>query len=208
MFIPRHFAEEDHAVLFDLMQSNNFVTLVTTSENIPMITHLPVIVDADKGSRGTLSGHFARANPHWKEIRSEDRATVIFHGPHCYVSPLWYEDISNVPTWNYAVVHATGPVKLTHDKEELLDIVSRLTRLHEEGHPDPWLPENAHKHLDKLLAAIVGFSIDIETIDGKFKLSQNRGAKDRYSLRTKLSRSDDAMSQEIATLMSRQTDDE
>ena len=201
MYIPRLFEERDQTRLFDLMRTHNFATLVTAVNNTPQITHLPFIVEPGQGLNGTLFGHFARGNAHWKSFRSGDPATVIFQGPHSYVSPRWYRDQSNVPTWNYAVVHVNGPVELLRDKSAVLDIVSRLTGYHEQEAQDPWLVSNAGKSLDRLLSAIVGFRIPIQTMEGKFKLSQNRSVINQRAVMGKLARSSNPSIKGVAELM-------
>lgn len=201
MYIPRQFIEHDRDRLFDLMRSNNFGILITVADHTPQITHLPFLIDAEAGPNGVLYGHFARANPHWKTLNEGQPALAIFQGPHCYVSPGWYADQSNVPTWNYTVVHSRGTLELLQEKSAVLDIVSRLTEVHEQGKQNPWQVGNAGKHLDKLLKAIVGFRIRIDTLDGKFKLSQNRSVSDQQGVIGALSNSADAGEYGVAKLM-------
>lgn len=201
MYIPRHFAENDRSTLFGLMRQNSFGLLVTVCDGTPQISHLPFVVDAGEGPDGALYGHFARANPHWKSLLGGDRAMAIFQGPHCYVSPRWYTDQSNVPTWNYTAVHADGELELIEDNSTLLEIVSRLTRIHEDGRENPWPVENTATHLDKLLTAIVGFRIRIESLEGKFKLSQNKTDADRRGVVEALADSADPGEAGVAQLM-------
>jgi len=201
LYIPKQFAEHDRAKLFDLMQAHNFATLITAVDNTPHITHLPFIVEPGQGPNGTLFGHFARGNPHWKSLRPGNPATVIFQGPHSYISPRWYRDRSNVPTWNYVTVHVTGPIELMQDKPEVLDIVSRLTGCHEQGAQNPWPVTNAEKNLDKLLSAIVGFRLPIHAMEGKFKLSQNRSVADQMAVIDELAQSSDPSIKGVAHLM-------
>ncbi len=203
MYIPKPFAEHDRSRMFELMRTYSFATLVTAADNVPQVTHLPFIVDPGRGPNGTLLGHFARGNPHWRSIGPDDRATVIFQGPHSYVSPRWYRDQSNVPTWNYTAVHATGPVEILRDTSAVLDIVSRLTEVHEREAPDPWPVANAERDLDKLLSAIVGFRIPIQTLEGKYKLSQNRTTQDQQGVIDTLTKSEDPTINGVAELMRR-----
>lgn len=183
------------------MRQNSFGLLVTVRDDAPQTTHLPFVVASEEGPDGTLYGHFARANPHWKTLRGGSRALAIFHGPHCYVSPGWYADQSNVPTWNYTVVHVGGEIELIEDDSVLTEIVSRLTRIHEAGRENPWPVENAAGHLDNLLSAIVGFRIRIESLEGKFKLSQNRTDADRQGVIDALTDSADPGEAAVAQLM-------
>lgn len=183
------------------MRQYSFGTLVTVYDGAPQVTHLPFLLEPDEGTGGTLYGHFARANPHWKTLGGDSRGLVIFQGPHSYVSPSWYEAQSNVPTWNYAVVHAAGNVELLDDRDSVLGIVSKLTDIHESGRTEPWRLKSAADHLDKLLAAIVGFRIRIQTLEGKFKLSQNKTEADRAGAIDALSTSPDAGVAGVARLM-------
>jgi transcriptional regulator len=120
----------------------------------------------------------ARANPHWRELEAAGEVLVIFAGPHAYVSPRWYAHHPSVPTWNYAVVHARGKARLV-EPEALPALLGRLTRQYEEGRPAPWRMQDLPADFTpKLLAAIVGFEIAVERLEGKFKLSQNRRPAD------------------------------
>jgi transcriptional regulator len=125
----------------------------------------------------------ARANPQWRTL-SDTPALAIFQGPSAYVSPAWYatkrETGKVVPTWNYAVVHAHGPVRVIHDRDWLRTFVTRLTRRHEAARPDPWQVSDAPAdYIDTQLAAIVGIEMPIARLEGKWKVSQNRPPADR-----------------------------
>lgn len=179
IYLPEHFHETDLDALQDLMESNSFATLISPDAGDPLITHLPLLLDRERGAYGTLLGHFARANPHWQRLQERPAVLAIFHGPHSYVSPAWYGVHPAVPTWNYAVVHAAGRARLLQDPAALENITRRLVHTFESPRPTPWrldLPVGFH---EQMLRAIVGFEIDIERLSGKFKLSQNRTADDR-----------------------------
>src|SRR5262245_28829453 len=138
MYLPGHFAESRPELLQKVMRENDFATVVTTGGGVPFVSHVPVLVDGESIATGlTIRGHFARANPHWKQLADSAEVLVIFHGPHCYVSPSWYADPLNVPTWNYAVVHAYGRATLLapHDLRTLL---RDLVDAHERGADQPW----------------------------------------------------------------------
>jgi transcriptional regulator len=109
MYVPEHFRETDTDKLFDLIEAFGFATLVSSAPEGPFVSHVPLLLDRRRGERGTLVGHVARANPHWRYLEANLGTVAIFTGPHCYVSPSWYAPRpANVPTWNYAVVHARG----------------------------------------------------------------------------------------------------
>jgi transcriptional regulator len=137
------------------------------------MSHVPLLVDLD-GAMLRLRGHVARASPHWQALETARDVAAIFHGPHAYVSPTWYETHPSVPTWNYAVVHAHGSARLT-DEAELHEIVMELSAKYEAGNTPPWkMSELPAAYVSSMLGMIVGFEIEVARVEGKFKLSQNR----------------------------------
>src|ERR687890_349960 len=108
MYIPEHFREGRIEVLHDFVRRYSFGTLVSQVEGEPFATHIPFLLDGGRGPNGTLRAHVARANPHWRGLRGDTTALVMFQGPHAYVSPSWYATPVAVPTWNYSAVHAYG----------------------------------------------------------------------------------------------------
>jgi transcriptional regulator len=146
--------------------------------------HIPFEVDPEPLPFGTLRGHIARANPLWRDFSRDVGALVIFQGPSEYISPSWYpskrETAKVVPTWNYAVVHAHGPLQVIDDRAWLRGFVERLTNRHEAGHREPWKVTDAPSHfIEKQLGAIIGLEIPVTQLIGKWKVNQNRPAKDR-----------------------------
>ena len=179
VFVPPHFATHDRIAIARLMHDNAFATLVTPGEPEPTITHLPLMWLADCEPHGTLIGHFARANPHAKHAEAA-QSIAIFHGPHAYVSPSFYADpAASVPTWNYAVVHAHGPITLSPDRAGTQAILDMLIHRFESTRPAPWQLGLDPVRLDAMVGAIVGFRMRIKRIDAKFKLVQNRSDDDR-----------------------------
>ena len=176
LYTPAHFAKADRAAGARLMHDYPFATLVTPATPEPLVSHLPLLLHAACEPHGTLIGHFARANPHWQQATGAE-SIAIFHGPHAYVSPGWYQGHPAVPTWNYAVVHAHGRARLM-DEAELHDLVVRLSNTYEAPRAKPWkATELPAEFVGNLLKAIVGFEIEVERLEGKFKLSQNRPAE-------------------------------
>ncbi|MBA4064988.1 MAG: FMN-binding negative transcriptional regulator [Isosphaera sp.] len=178
MYVPPHFAETDRDTLHAFIERHSFGLLVSDVDGGPFATHLPFLLDRAAGPHGTLVGHVARANPHWTELAGQT-ALAVFTGPHAYVSPTWYEADNVVPTWNYVAVHARGRAALVEDPGELLDIVRRSVAVYEAGFPNPWSLDPTGPFVDRLLAQIVGFRIEIAGIEGKWKLSQNHPAERR-----------------------------
>ena len=172
MYVPEHFRESDLARLDWLAAHDAFGTLISSIEGAPFATHLPVLY-ARSGERVTLTGHWARANPQWRTIEGQ-RALFVFHGPHAYVSPRWYvEPRRHVPTWNYAVAHVYGSVRLIHEREALERIVTALAGIYERDAPGAWrLAESEPANLASL-RGIVGFELSAADLQVKFKLNQN-----------------------------------
>ena len=202
MYTPTHFRETRSDALHALMHAYPFATLVTHGDAGVAANHLPLeLVD------GVLHGHVARGN----ELACADGAEVlaIFRGPDAYVSPNWYpskhETGREVPTWNYAVVQVHGHLRVIEDRDWLRRLLERLTERHEAGQPKPWRVSDAPpEHTEKLLGAIVGLEIQIERIEGKFKLSQNHPAANRAGVIEGLQRRNGRGDAELADLMSQQ----
>lgn len=183
MYIPAHFAAHDRAELVELMRRYSFATLVTAgADGAPVANHLPFMVG--DGDPLILHAHMARASPQWRGFDGRE-VLVVFHGPHTYVSPSLYvhgpED-ARVPTWNYAAVHAVGRPRVLGDAEAEA-LLERLVAEHEGGREAPWRVDMKTAARQKMLAAIVAFSVEVTRLEGKLKLSQNRAPVDRERVR-------------------------
>jgi transcriptional regulator len=199
MYIPSSFSESNISKLHDLIRSNSFGLLVSSGTDQPLATHLPVLLDSESGRYGTLLGHVAKANPHWNEMEGQ-RVLAIFSGPHAYISPRWYESEDVVPTWNYVAVHAYGTVSVLHDKEELREILLRSVELFESNAQSPWVMPDSN-YMDRMMQAIVGLRIEIDQIEGKWKLSQNQPMDRRMRVVESLEKQGDFNSMSIADIM-------
>lgn len=205
MYLPRHFAETHADVLHGLIDAHPFATLVANGAAGIVANHLPFVRQGD-----VLRGHVARGN----ELAGMDDAAVvaIFHGPHGYVSPNWYpskhETGREVPTWNYAVAHVHGRLRVVDDAAWLRDLLDALTDRHEATEPAPWKVADAPAdHVEKLLRAVIGVEIAIERIEGKFKLSQNHPAANRAGVVAGLGRRAQGDDLALAALMQQQEQD-
>jgi transcriptional regulator len=178
MYVPPHFAESDTTRLHDLIEQYSFGLLVSQVSDEPFATHLPFLLERSTGPHGTLVGHMARANPHWRALAGQT-ALVVFSGPHAYISPTWYEAENVVPTWNYVAVHAYGRVALVEDRDGLRDIVNRSVTVYESSLPRPWTLDGSSDVVDRLLPHIVGFRIGVTRLEGKWKLNQNHPTERR-----------------------------
>ncbi|CAA2110307.1 FMN-binding negative transcriptional regulator [Variovorax paradoxus] len=184
MYIPPHFAVTDPAQLHRVIREHPLGALVTQGPDGFDADHLPFEFDPDTGERGTLLAHVARSNTLWQRCPSGSPVMVIFRGAQDYISPSWYpskhEAHRQVPTWNYEVVHAHGILAVQDDERFVRRIVARLTRRHEAGEPTPWkMGDSAPEFIDGLLRNIVGIEIAVTSLEGKFKLSQNKDVRDR-----------------------------
>jgi len=183
------------------MRANSFATLISQHDGAPYASHVPMLLQADAGPHGTLVGHMARANPQWRDFDSSQEVLTIFQGPHAYVSPSWYETELSVPTWNYAVVHAYGMPRVIADHAELYDILKTTVAMYEAPFDQPWPFDLPEDFVDKMMQAIVGFSIPITCLEGKYKLSQNRPLADQQRVVEALHQQGDALSTGTAALM-------
>lgn len=201
MYNPRSYRKENVSELHDFVRRYNFAALFTHKDGESFATHLPFMIDPDRGPLGTLVAHMARANPHWRAFAGAPPSLAVFMGPHAYISPAWYEEQATVPTWNYTLVHASGHVRLVEDTTRLREMVMRLVALHESPLGNPWDVRKAESVIDVELKGIVGFEIPIDRLEGKFKLNQNRSVEDREGVIRALEKSTHADEREVARLM-------
>ncbi|OWJ98243.1 transcriptional regulator [Pseudomonas sp. A46] len=183
MYVPAHFNETRREVLHDLIVQNPMGTFITCGTSGLDANHLPFELDTKRGEYGFLEAHVARNNPVWTDINDGDEVLVVFRAGDAYISPQWYpskqEHHKQVPTWNYMVVHAHGRVKIQDNERFVRGLVAKLTRTHEASMPKPWkMTDSPRDYIDAMLKAIVGIEIEITRLVGKFKLSQNKEARD------------------------------
>jgi len=182
------------------MKQYNFATLLSVREGRPVVSHLPFLVDASRGEQGTLLGHMAKANQHWRCFAAGE-ATVIFQGPHSYVSPSWYVPRpDNVPTWNYAVCHAYGHARILVNEKDAYQQMARQVALYEEQYGAGWSLNLSDQDRHHLLASIVVFEITVTKLEARFKLSQGDPAN-APNVAHELARSDREPARAIAALM-------
>ncbi len=202
MYLPTHFAESRAEALHGLIDAHPFSTVLVAGADGVAVNHLPLLRHG-----GLLRGHVAGGN----ELAAMDGAAVVavFHGPQGYVSPNWYpskhETGREVPTWNYAVAHVHGRVRVVRDADWLRDLLDTLTDRFEATEPAPWKVADAPAdHVQRLLGAIAGIEIAIERIEGKFKLSQNHPAANRAGVVDGLTRRAQGDDLALAALMQAQ----
>jgi transcriptional regulator len=205
MYEVAAFRETRVEVMQALIRAHPLATLVSVSGGVAEANHLPLLVAPDPAPKGSLRGHVARANPLWRQL-PEGEVLAVFQGPQAYVTPSWYpskrEHGKVVPTWNYAVVHVRGPLVVHEDREWLRDLVSRLTLSQEAGRSQPWgVGDAPAEYIDRMLEAIVGIEIPVTSIEGKWKVSQNRVQADRDGVAAGLRGRGDAEAQSMARLV-------
>jgi transcriptional regulator len=201
VYIPNHFAVTDQCQQLDLIERFSFGALTTVTAGRIRTSHIPFLLD--RGAKPALSAHLERANPHWAELAGATDLLVSFVGPHAYISPTWYGSPNQVPTWNYMAIEVRGRVQMLEDQAQRLDLVDRLSALHERNLPEPWRTDKLDaERRNVLLDAIVAFRIDIDSIEAKAKLGQNRSPAEIRSAAGQLIRRDSRSAErQLALLM-------
>jgi len=180
MYVPRHFEENDPKVLRDAIRAIGPGHLITMGPSAPMATFMPFVISDDAM---TLTGHLAKGNEQWKLTTSSSSALVCWVGPHAYISPSYYATKAEtgrvVPTWDYIAIQARGMVTFHDDSAWLRAQVNALTDTHEATRPEPWaLADAPSDYVEAQLRGIVGVSIHITSLQGSWKLSQNKSVAD------------------------------
>lgn len=190
MYLPNHFRVDDPALLAPVIRDHPLAVLITLADGVPTADHIPVEL-IERDGKLELLGHIARANPMHKHVADGAEVLAVFRAIDAYITPNHYpskaEHGKAVPTWNYEAVHVRGHIRWTREPEPLLKIVTQLTNRHEGPRAHPWAVSDAPAdYIEGMLAAIVGFTIEVTSMVGKFKASQNRVASDRQGLRAGL----------------------
>jgi transcriptional regulator len=198
IYNPQHYKSQNLDLIHKIMLRYNFATLISVVEGSPIISHLPLIFEPQETGKGLLIGHMAKANPMWKSFGMQNKITIIFNGPHAYISPRWYQPkADNVPTWNYAVVHVEGVARIIDSANASYEKMQDLVKKHD---PD-WKLSLSDEHKSSLLSEIVAFEIDILEIHAKFKLSQNQHELNRDEVIRQLASGTSDLERETASLM-------
>ena len=196
MYVPEYFNIKDMDTIMDFVSENGFALLLTASGDDVLNTLIPIIAKRND-SHVTLTGHMARANPHWKTAEGK-RSSILFLGPHHYISPRWYTIEKSVPTWNYSAVRMSG-IFQTVSRAESKEIVMALSKIY-----DPeWasLGKEKEQYYEKMVDEIVGFRLDVQDIMCKMKLSQNRPVADRLKVIENLKKEKSSDAQMVAAMM-------
>jgi transcriptional regulator len=202
VYIPEHFRVRDHATAMAFMRANPFAILISSTDDGPFATHLPLVI-REQEERVILRGHVAKANPHWGYLQQQSRALAIFHGPHSYISPTNYTTRENVPTWNYGAVHVYGEARVFSEPTETLTVLHELIPMFEPAFAEQWASLN-EAYRERMLSHIVGFEIAVTKVEAKFKLSQNRTKEEQANVIKSLSAASDTAISGTASLMNEQ----
>ncbi|SHF91316.1 negative transcriptional regulator, PaiB family [Microbulbifer donghaiensis] len=205
MYTPKKFNQTDIGKLKGIMVDYPFATLVAFSKSGLDAHHIPLLVSERKGAI-FLQGHIAKANPLWKELDDRSNVLAVFSGPNCYISPNHYptkqETGKAVPTWNYVSVHAKGILSFVQDKEWIYEIIDKLTIQHEGTSEGAWSISDApESYIQRMLPAIVGLEIEVTSLSGQWKLSQNQPERNRQGVMVGLSESNDTDKMKVGELV-------
>lgn len=199
MYTPKYFEVQDSELILEFIKNYSFGTLLSSTKDFPIATHLPLDVYNEQGHT-YLSGHFAYANPHWKLLKENPQVLVTFLEPHAYVSSSWYAQ-ENVPTWNYVSVHVYGTAQLV-EGEELELMLTKMLKKYEQGRDNAVLWDTLDPtFLKQEMKGIVGFKVKVEKVEASFKLSQNRNNDDYKSITNNLKNENDVSAIEVANWM-------
>ena len=199
MYKLPYFTKENEETVFEFMKKKSFAIITGYDGSFPVATHVPLDVKKD-GEQIFFTGHIMKNTDHYKAFLQNENVLVIFNGPHCYVSAGWYVKKDVASTWNYIDVHAKGKIKFA-DEEQTKKIIENITDKYEAPESEAAFNKLPKEYVDRLVKAIIGFTIEVSTIENVFKLSQNHVIQTRESIITNLEARTDTGSHEIAAEM-------
>ncbi len=192
-----YYTEKDEQKVIDFMKANPFAIITGAGNEYPVATHIPLEVTVHDNGRIFLSGHIMRKTDHHLAFEKNNNVLAIFTGAHCFVSASWYTDPQAGSTWDYMTVHAKGKIIFTDEKGTLKAVKAVSDRF--EGTTSEGAYDNLSKeYIDRMVKAIVGFTIEVEKLDNVFKLSQNRDIPSQQNIIQKLKERGDDNSRMIA----------
>lgn len=199
MYIPKYFKIDDEEVIYDFIEKNGFATVFSQHNGEPYATHLPLMLNESKNA---LFGHFARPNEQWKDI-DDQQVLAVFQGPHCYISPTWYETTKAVPTWNYVSIHIYGKMEIVEDKKVIYNSLNDLVNKYESIDSIYNLDNVESSFIEGMSKGIVAFKLKITKIEAKAKLSQNHPVERQKLIIKHLEDTPQQDNIQIASLMKR-----
>ena len=180
MYNISYFTEPDRELIIAFMKDYSFAMVTGIGENYPVATQLPLEIE-EKDGRVFLKGHLMRKTDHHLAFEKNNNVLVLFNGPHCYVSAGWYNNPNTASTWNYMTVHARGKIIFT-DEKGTYEAVKSVTNKYEGTETKAAFNNMPQEYVKPLLKAIVGFCIEVETIENVFKLSQNKTREEKENI--------------------------
>lgn len=180
MYKFKYFTEEDNEKVIAFMKENSFAVITGIGEAFPVATHVPLEIKQVDGKM-IFTGHIMKNSDHHKAFLKNENVLVIFNGPHCHVSASWYANPAQGSTWNYMTVHAKGKISFG-DEAYTRKIVENLTNKYENPNSEAAFNKLSTEYVDRLVKAILGFTIEVESFDNVFKLSQNHDEETRQSI--------------------------
>lgn len=181
MYIPAYYRKTDLVEIVKFIREHSFANLVSNFEGKPWATHIPLELEENEKGEYSLSGHISRANPQWESFSNGETVLAIFQGPHSYVSSSWYNHV-NVPTWNYIAVHVYGSLRILSDEEQYQKLKAMVDRYEKVSKQPIDLDKMPADMMAGYMKGIVGFEMNIDKIEGKWKMSQNRDKEDQNSI--------------------------
>jgi transcriptional regulator len=211
VFVPDIYRPPDDGWIAELVRSFPLATLVTAGPDRPFVTHLPTVLERDltgtstpePGLGGTILGHLNRANPHWSALRPGTAAVLVFQGPGGYVTPTIYPTAPAAPTWNFAAVHVHGTLRPIDSPARTMRVVRQTARIFEERFGAGWDQGPSLGYFGQLLPGVAAFEVAIESVDGMFKLSQEKEPEVRRRVADAFAHSERGLHRELAALMNR-----
>ncbi len=204
MYKLPYFTEKDGDKIIAFMKENSFAIITGLTDQYPVATHIPLeIVVTDEGKM-LLAGHLMKNTDHHKAFVKNENVLVIFNGPHCYVSASWYNNPQKASTWNYMTVHAKGKIIFT-DEEGTFEAIKAVTNKYEGVETAAAFNKMPKEYIMQMLKAIIGFTIEIESLDNVFKLSQNKTQQEQIHIIEQLKKRGDENSVKIADQMEKLT---
>lgn len=200
MYKLPYFTETDQQAVIEFMKEHSFAIVTAMDEQYPVATHVPLHIDIKDDGKILLTGHIMRKSDHHKAFEKNDHVLVIFNGPHTYVSASWYANPKSASTWNYMTVHAKGKIQL-HDETETYKAVKDITEKYEGTKTEATFDKLGDNYVHAMIKAIVAFTIEVQSFDNVFKLSQNHTGENQQSIIEQLRKRGDENSVKIANEM-------
>jgi transcriptional regulator len=202
MYKLSYFTENDHEAVIAFMKQHSFAVITAIGEQYPVATQVPLFIDVNEEGKIILSGHIMRKTDHHRAFEKNENVLVLFTGPHTYISASWYTNPQSASTWNYMTVQAKGKITLL-DEAATYQAIKNITDHYEGQETAAAFNKMEDEYIAAMLKAIVAFSIEVETLDNVFKLSQNKDEQNKKQIIAALQQRKDENSKMIAEEMMR-----